>query len=185
MKKLVKNKKERELEIIIDFYYDFDDRIEACFHPDLNQFDLDQVIEETIEDYYTTFMEQVADKFVSMGFEILEGPDFSNRKGSKSCYFVVCNKNEYDSLTVKLIMNIRISDHRLSKRKGENKSNNRFQARNAYYQRELEHYRELNETNPEDIDFGLMEIIISGQKFKTYREAINYIANYVKKEMPV
>ena len=173
------------LEIVIDFYYDFDDKIEASFNPIMSQSEIDQEIDAMIEDNYMSFMYDVACKLVSLGFEILEGPNFSNRPGSKSCYFVVCNKHDYDELTVKLIMNIRISDHRLHKRPGENRNKNRFQARNAYYQRELESYRELNADDPDSMDYGLMEIIIGNHTFRTHREAMNYIVNCIKKKMPI
>lgn len=173
------------LEIVIDFYYDFDDKIEASFNPSMSQSEIDQEIESMIEDNYTEFMDDVACELVSLGFEILEGPEYSNRQNSKSCYFVVCNKQDYDELKVKIIMNIRISDHRLHKRSGENRNNNRFQAREEYYRRELENYRELNADHPEIMKFGLMEIIIGKNKFHTHWDAMNYIVNCIKKKLPM
>jgi len=186
MKRYIKNTANNNtLEIVIDFYYDFDDKIEASFNPIMSQSEIDQEIDAMIEDNYMSFMDDVACKLVSLGFEILEGPNFSNRPGSKSCYFVVCNKHDYDELTVKLIMNIRISDHRLHKRLGENRNKNRFQARNSYYKRELENYLELNANDPGSMDYGLMEIIIGNNTFKTHIEAMNYIVNCIKKKMPI
>ena len=182
MKIYIRAAEERNLEFVIDLCFAFNDNIEAAFNPDLTDSEFDEIIEETAEEYYVSFMKTVAFNLQSMGFEILEDPTFSNQKGSRSCYFVLCKEDDYNKLTVNFILSLRISDHRLSKRKGSNKNWDRFEARNQHYEEELNYYRELNENNPDDIGYGISGIIISGQKFKTYRQALKYIKNKVKEE---
>lgn len=168
------------LEFEIDLIYSFNDGITAAFNPNLTDSELDDVIEETAEEHYYAFMNSVAINLKAIGFETLEGPNFSNRNNSKSCYFVLCKEDEYEALNVKIILNLRISDHRLTKHKGNNKNWDRFDARNEYYARELENYRDLNEKNPDDLQYDRLEIIVSGHKFQTYRQALSYIVNRVK-----
>lgn len=183
MKIYIKSEKERNIEFVIDFCFDFDERIEASFNPTMSETELDEAIEEMAEEQYSAFINMIAIRFNQIGFEILEGPKFSNVKNSKSCYFTLCKKGEYDSLTVKIILNIRISDHRLTKRKGKNKDWDRFKARDEYYRNELENYRELNADNPDDMYYVLSEIYISGNKFKSYRDAMRYIEKQVREAM--
>ena len=183
MKIYIRAAEEKVLEFVIDFCYIFNDGIKAAFNPDLTDSELDEVIEEAAEESYYSFMKTVAYNLKEIGLEILEGPTFSNQKDSKSCYFVLCDKDDYDKLKVKIILNLRISDHRLTKHKGKNKKFNRFEARDAYYERELENYRELNDFEPHKMRSNFVEIFISGHKFKTYMQALEYIINKVEDEM--
>lgn len=185
LKIYIRGAEENVIRFEINFCYAFNNNIKAAFNPDLTDFELDSAIEDMIQSDYESFMSILFNRFKNMGFEVLEGPNFSNVKNSKSCYFVLCNQDEYDSLTVEFILNVRISDHRLSRHKKGDKNWDRFQARNSYYSNELDNYRELNDINPEDMDFGSLDIIISGQKFKTYRDALKYIVNQVNKSMPI
>lgn len=180
MKLYIKDDKENILEFIIDLHFTFNDGIKAAFNPDLTDDELDEVIEETADEYYESFMDSIALNLKMIGFEVLEGPTFSNQKGSKSCYFVLRKEDEYNKLTVNFILNLRISDHRLSRHKKGDKNWDRFEARNQYYEKELDYYRDLNENNPNDMSYGVSDIIISGHKFKTYRNAVEYIMKKVK-----
>ena len=177
-----KHKGQNSIKIIIDFYYNIIDEITASFNPGLSDSDLDNIIEEDADDTYRDFINTVVVNIKNLGYEILEYPQFSNNVGSKSCYITICNKDDYDALKVEMIFNLRISDHRLHKHKsGSSKS--RFEYRDDYYEKELNNnYRILNEENPEFVKQGLFEIFISGNKFKTYRDALNYILNKIKHE---
>lgn len=174
------NTSSNTIEFVIDMIYSFNDNISAAFNPNLSDAELDDVIEECAEEQYYSFIDSICLNLKMNGFEVLEGPNYSDRKGSKSCYFVLCKGDEYEKLTVKFILNLRISDHRLSRHKGNNKNWDRFEAREDYYARELENYRELNEENPDDLSYDNLEIIVSGQKFHTFRQALNYVINRVK-----
>lgn len=174
---------EKTLEFVIDFCFDFDERIEAAFNPMMTESELDDAIDEMAEEQYSAFISMMVMRFRKIGFEILEGPKFSNQKNSKSCYLTVCNKDDYDTLTVKVILNIRISDHRLTKRNGNNKNWDRYAARADYYNRELENYKDLNAENPDDMYYVLSELYVSGNKFKTYRDAMRYIEKQIKETM--
>ena len=168
------------MEFEIDLHYYFGEEIMSCFNPILSDSELDEIVDEMAEEEYMSFMARIAGELESIGFEVIEGPTFSNQKGSHSCYFTLCNKDDYENLTVSFILNIRISDHRLSKRKGKNREWDRFEARRKYYDKELENYRELNAVNPNDMKHNEIEIFITGHKFRTYSDALKYIKNKVK-----
>ena len=184
MKKYVHAAKEENvLEIVIDLCYDFGENITASFDPNLTDFEINEVIDEMAEEQYMCLMSLVVNKLSSMGFEILDGPTMSNRQGSRSCYFTLCNEDDFDNLTVNFILNVRVSDHRLKKCGGRNNNWDRYEAAKKYRDKELENYRWLNEENPQDMEHYEVEIFVSGNKCHTYFDALNHIVKQVKLAM--
>lgn len=154
--------------------------IAVAFSPDFNDADLDIEIEDTLEEHYDNFINNLYRKIEDLGFEHIEPIVKSNCATSKSRYFVFCRKHDYDALTVELIIHLRISDHRLTKRIRNNKTWDRHKATTTYHSQELNEYRCLNAVNPEDMDIYEMSIIVNNNKFKTYRDAYRYIINKIR-----
>ena len=66
MKIYIRAAEERSLEFVVDLCFAFNDNIEAAFNPDLTDSELDEIIEETAEEYYVSFMKTVAFNLRSM-----------------------------------------------------------------------------------------------------------------------
>lgn len=156
------------------------ENIAAAFHPNCSDDELNLEIEDTLEQHYDNFINNLYRKLEDIGFEHIEPVRKSNNPNSKSRYFTFCKKDEYDTLTVELIIYLRVSDHRLTKRKGDNKTWDRHKATTEFHRQELENYKCLNDTNPNDMDIYELSIIVNNHKFRTYREACQHILNRVK-----
>lgn len=65
-----------------------------------------------IENNVQTIINNITDIIIDFGYEELEPPYTSN---SGSMYFTFCNKSDYDSEAVELIVGMRVSDHDLPK----------------------------------------------------------------------
>lgn len=182
MKKLIRattdNSNIIKFEIILDL--NVSANIAAAYNPDFSEVELDEDIDFMQEEAYDSFMLMVFQQLERLGFEHLEPIRKSNNPNSKSRYFTFCKKDDYNNLTVELVIYLRISDHRLTKRNSKNKNWDRYEATKAYHNKDIENYRILNENHPEDVSFTELTIIINNNKFRGYSEALNYIKNQVK-----
>lgn len=158
--------------------------IAASYNPDYSEALLNEDIGDMALQQYNNFIQLLTNRLKREGFELLEPTEESNNDGSLSRYFVMCRKSDYDTLTVEFIVYLRISDHRLSKRKGTNRDYDRHEARNNFQVDEIQHtYSELNAKHPDIIDNVDVSVVVSGNKFKTYREALHHIINVLRPYM--
>lgn len=173
--------KENCIEIIVDFCYDCSDDVKASTDIELTDEEQLALLKSEVISDFDGFIRLVTKRIQSAGYEILEPPEHSPVQGSNSWYFVLCNKKDYEELTVELILNVRVSDHRLSRHKKGDKEWDRYKAREDHYNRELENYRFLNEDSPDDMTSTLIEIKVGGTVCNNFLSASNHVLNEIKK----
>ena len=168
-------------EIIVDFCYDCSDDVLASTDIDLTDEEQLELLKSEVISDFDGFISLVAKRIKAGGYELLEPPKHTPYSKSNSWYLVLCNKKDHEELTVKLILNVRISDHRSSRYKKGDKEWDRFKAREDHYNRELENYRFLNEYAPDDMLSTLIEIKVGGTVYHNFLSASNHVLNEIKK----
>lgn len=179
MKRYIVSRSEQQdtirLEITMEYVLE-DYRIAANFNPDANNDILDVEINEMIMDDYQEFIDLVRRHLKHCGFEELDFKQ-SDRKDSHSVYITFCDSNDFSSETVEIIFYLRVSDHRLHKRKSN--GYDRQQAADDWRAQDVKQYTFLNKSG-EDIEWSDFTIIVNSNKFKTYGEAFGYVKKYIK-----
>lgn len=171
-----------ELEYILEEY-----RIAANFNMDTDKDILDKEINLSILDEYEDFVNRVLTYIINSGFTELDSHK-SNRKNSSSYYIEFCREDEYEEHRIACVFYLRISDHRLPNKTGtatnkKNKKDNRHDRRSAeeaFHAQNAQEYKFFNDTD-DTIDFANISIIVNGNKFKTYGEAMEYTKVRIKK----
>lgn len=181
MKRYIRSsKRENTIKLVVDFCYDCSEDVKASVDIDLSDEEQLELLKHEVDSDFEGFIQLVVRRIKAAGYEFLEEPKHSPFNGSNSWYFVICNKNDYEELTVNLILNVRVSDHRLSRHKKGDREWDRYKAREEYYQRELENYRILNEKFPEDVSSTLLEIKVGGTVYKNFLSASNHVIKEIK-----
>ncbi len=181
MKRYIRNSGIKNcINLVVDFCYDCSEDVKASVDVDLSDEEQLELLKHEVDSDFEGFIQLVVRRIKAAGYEFLEEPEHSLFNGSNSWYFVICNKNDYEELTVNLILNVRVSDHRLSRHKNRDKEWDRYKAREEYYQRELENYRILNEKFPEDVSSTLLEIKVGGTVYKNFLSASNHVIKEIK-----
>lgn len=181
MKRYIRSSVEEScIEITVDLYYDCGNDIMASIEAELSDEEQLELIKKEVAADFEGFIDILTKRIKCAVYELLEEPENSSYPGSNSWYFVVCNKHDYEELPVELILNVRVSDHRLSRYKKGDKTWNRYEARKKYYQRELENYRFLNDINPEYVTSTLVEIKVGGTTCENFLNASNHVINVIK-----
>lgn len=182
MKRYIKSSKSNNcIELVVEFCYDCSDDVKASIDADLSDEQQLDLLKREVDSDFEGFIQLVVNRIKSSGYELLENPEHSPFKDSNSWYFVICNKEDYEKLTVNLILNVRVSDHRLSRHKKGDSGWDRYKAREEYYQHELENYKVLNDESSDDISSTLIEIKVGGTVYSNFLNASNHIIREIKK----
>lgn len=182
MKRLLKPNAEGKYIIRVELEYTIGTDIAASYNPIYSAEDINaDIINEVMQDY-DNFIDMLHDKLEQLGFEHLEPVRESNEEGSLSRYFTFCRKDQYETLTVEVIVFLRISDHRLPKHKGSNPVYDRHEARKLWQKKEInDNYAELNQEHPENISNLDLCVHVNDQMFTNLITAVNHVVNVLKR----
>lgn len=181
-------KNEDVLEFSFELFYTLEDyRIAANFNPDADEEYLDKEINLSIRDEYDAFIKRVRIYIYQFGFTELNFKK-SNRNNSNSVYIDFCRESEYEKQQIRCVFYLRISDHRLKKRKGKNtgianRRDTRYDrqaAQEQFHEQDANSYKWYNLDPDEPIDYVDISIIVNGNKFKTYGEAMEHVKNRIR-----
>lgn len=190
---IVSNKNIDDNDILFEFditYTLTDESIAATLNTDTDPDFLDKEIGDMIDDEYNNFIDRVRIYILQCGFYELKYEE--SDRGSKSRYIDFCPETEFDDRHIKCVFHLRISDHRLKKRKGVKKSKpgkkddrkDRSVAEDKFLNDSVQEYIAYNDTD-DPIDYAKIEVFVSGQKFATYGDAMNHIKRRLKEEIGV
>lgn len=150
--------------------------ISACYDPIYSS---DEIYNDAIDDAetgYYDFITNIINLFEQYGYRTLEYHR-SNRKNSKSHYVTVCNIDDYNKKKVRIIFNLRISDHKIP---NEINGYNRLKSQNEHNKDELKKYSNLNPYPNLPINIQ-RSVIFKDMEYTDYFTIIKKVQSEVKK----
>ena len=131
--------------------------------------DLNNVNDKQGAGNFYAFIINVGGRLFNYGYEILDSHQ-SNRPDSLSYYLLAAKKNDLENDNIKVIVNIRLSDHPFN----DNATDIKKQlARIIYYDNEAQKYKLPKDKETQDWEF--YNIIVAGHSNKDYRKALNQL----------
>lgn len=130
---------------------------------------LDKWIKDDISDDFEEFVENVHSIIESHNFTVYES-HFSNVKNSNSWYVSFVKESELESLEVRCMFFMRISDHKLKSK--TNSGFNRADAEKSYRQHITEGAEWMNK-NSEKINPIFRSVVVNKEKYTTFMNALS------------